>query len=81
MPAGVYVESAGGSALLAGIEPGDRITALNDVEVASLADFDAALEGAKTGRVIAVLVSRGAAAVYVPVVRRSDASGPIDRKD
>jgi serine protease Do len=70
MPAGVYVESAGGSALLAGIEPGDRITAVNDVEVAGEADFDAALEGAKAGKVIAVLVSRGAAAVYVPVVRK-----------
>jgi serine protease Do len=70
MPAGVYVESAGGSALLAGIEAGDRITALNDVEVASEADFDAALEGAQTSRVIAVLVLRGAAAVYVPVVKK-----------
>lgn len=72
MPAGVYVESAGGSALLAGIEAGDRITAVNDVEVASEADFDAALEGAKTSGVIAVLVLRGAAAVYVPVVRRGN---------
>jgi serine protease Do len=81
MPAGVYVESAGGSALLAGIEPGDRITAVNDVEVASEADFDAALEGAKTNRVIAVLVSRGAAAVYVPVVRRGEPGGPIERKN
>ena len=72
MPAGVYVESAAGSALLAGIEAGDRITALNDIEVASTADFDTALESAKAGRVIAVLVSRGAAAVYVPVVRRGD---------
>ena len=81
MPAGVYVESAGGSALLAGIEPGDRITAVNDVEVASEADFDAALEGARASRVIAVLVSRGAAAVYVPVVRRREPSGPRERKD
>ena len=78
MPAGVYVESAGGSALLAGIEPGDRITAVNDVEVATEADFDAALAGAKTSRVIAVLVSRGAAAVYVPVVRRGEPSGPTE---
>ena len=72
MPAGVYVESAGGSALLAGIESGDRITAVNDVEVASADDFDTALDSAKAGKVIAVLVSRGAAAVYVPVVRRGN---------
>lgn len=70
MPAGVYVETATGSALLAGIEAGDRITAVNDAEVGSPADFDRALEAARTSRVIAVLVARGAAAVYVPVVRR-----------
>ena len=72
MPDGVYVESAGGSALLAGIEAGDRITAVNDTAIASPADFDRALEGARTSRVIAVLVARGAAAVYVPVVRRAN---------
>jgi len=37
--------------------------------VASPDDFDAALESAKAGKVIAVLVSRGSAALYVPVVR------------
>ncbi|MDP3759271.1 MAG: trypsin-like peptidase domain-containing protein [Ramlibacter sp.] len=72
MPAGVYVESAAGSALLAGIEAGDRITAVNDIEVATTADFDTALDSVKVGKVIAVLVSRGAAAVYVPVVRRAN---------
>jgi serine protease Do len=72
LPAGVYVESSGGSALLAGIEAGDRITAVNDVDVGTEAEFDAAIEAAKTSRVIALLVSRGAAAVYVPIVRRGN---------
>jgi serine protease Do len=72
MPAGVYVESATGSALLAGIEAGDRITAVNDAAIASTADFDRALDGLRTSRVVAVLVARGAAALYVPVVRRPD---------
>ncbi len=68
MPAGVYVESARGSALLAGIESGDRITAVNDIDVASPADVDAALQRAGAGAV-AVLVVRSGAAVYVPVLR------------
>lgn len=72
MPAGVYVEAATGSALLAGIEAGDRITALNDTAIASADDFDRAMESLHSSKVVAVLVARGGAVVYVPVVRRAN---------
>lgn len=69
VPPGVWVESSSGSALLAGIEPGDRITALNGISVASPADFDAALEAAGNAQVVAVLVARGTLNLYIPVTR------------
>ena len=50
----------------------EKSTGFNDIEVASPAEFDAALETAKARHVVAVLVSRGAAAVYVPIVRRGN---------
>lgn len=69
MPAGVYVESASGSGLLAGLEPGDRITAINGVDVASLAEFDAALAAAGNSKVVALLVTRGSSRIYIPILR------------
>ena len=66
---GVWVESSSGSALLAGIEPGDRITGLNGAAVANPGDFDAALEAAGSAQVVAVLVARGTLSLYIPVVR------------
>lgn len=69
MAAGVHVESASGAGLLAGIEPGDRITAVNGQPVASAADFDAALQAAGSGKAVALLVTRGTAQVYIPVMR------------
>lgn len=70
MPAGVYVETASGAGLLAGIEPGDRITAVNGIDVASSGDFDMALESVGKSKVVALLVTRGSARIYVPVTRR-----------
>jgi serine protease Do len=70
MPAGVYVEAATGAGLLAGIQAGDRLTAVNDAPIASPEDFDRVLDAARAAKVVALLVARGAAAVYVPVVRR-----------
>jgi len=70
MPAGVYVDTATGASLLAGIESGDRITAMNGIAVTNQAEFDAALESLRDSKVIALLVSRGGAAIYVPVTRR-----------
>lgn len=69
LPAGVYVDSATGSSLLAGIEPGDRITALNGQPVTSVAAFDGALAAAGDSAVLALLVHRGAASMYLPVRR------------
>jgi len=66
-PAGLYVESATGSALLAGLERGDRIVAVNTVAVASIAEFDAALAQAAPRKVVALLVARSSTLVYVPV--------------
>jgi serine protease Do len=69
MPVGAYVETASGSSLLAGIEPGDRITAINGIDVTNLGDFDAALESVHASKVVAFLVTRGSATIYIPVIR------------
>lgn len=69
LPPGLYVESATGSALLAGLERGDRILAVNAIPVASPDEFDAALARAGARGAIALLVERGSTVAYVPVVR------------
>lgn len=72
LPAGVYVDAATGASLLAGIEPGDRVTAVNGMAVADIAQFDAALKRAEAqegAAFIALLVVRGAVTLYVPVPR------------
>lgn len=73
MVPGLYVDSATGSALLAGMERGDRIFAVDSVAVATPAEFDAALARAGANGVVALLVGRGTATVYVPVNRDVDA--------
>jgi serine protease Do len=67
MAPGLYVDSATGSALLAGIERGDRIVAVGSTPVATSSEFDAAL--AHAGDPVALLVARGASMVYLPVAR------------
>ncbi|RYF42995.1 MAG: PDZ domain-containing protein [Comamonadaceae bacterium] len=69
-PAGVMVDAASGSALLAGIEPGDRIVAVNGAQVANVADFDAALLALNQRQVVALLIQRAGVSVYLPVRRR-----------
>jgi serine protease Do len=69
LPAGLYVESATGSALLAGLERGDRIVAVNAMPVSSPDEFDAALARAGGRDPVALLVERGSALAYVPVIR------------
>ena len=66
---GAYVEQATGSGLLAGIEAGDRITAVNDMPVIDIAGFDAALAVAGDASIIALRVSRGSVAIYIAVRR------------
>lgn len=66
---GAYVQSAGGAGLLAGLEPGDRIVAVNATPVATPAEFDAALAQV-TADTVALLVVRGPMSLYVPVMRK-----------
>jgi serine protease Do len=67
-PPGLYIESATGSALLAGLERGDRIVAVNAIPVASPDEFDSALARANPRGVVALLVARGSTLAYVPVI-------------
>lgn len=69
MAPGLYVDSATGSALLAGIERGDRIVAAASTPVATPAEFDAALAQAGSADTVALLVARGMSMVYLPVAR------------
>ena len=69
MPDGLYVHAVSGSSLLAGIEPGDRIAAVNSTPVGSLAELDTALEPLGSSPVVAVLVRRGSVAIYLAVQR------------
>lgn len=70
MPPGAYVESVAGSGLLAGLEPGDRITAVNDRDISTPAGFDQALAAIGNAPVVALLVMRGSIGAYIPVRRR-----------
>lgn len=65
---GAHVQGVSGAGLLAGLEPGDRIVAVNATPVATPSDFDAALAGVSTDTV-ALLVVRGPMSLYVPVMR------------
>jgi serine protease Do len=66
-PEGLYVERAASWALLAGIEPGDRVLAVNAVPVTDEADFDRALAAAGGTLPVALLVARGSVQSYIPV--------------
>ncbi|HVZ42839.1 MAG TPA: trypsin-like peptidase domain-containing protein [Ramlibacter sp.] len=66
---GVFVASASGSSVLAGLEPGDRITAVNGREVANAEDFDEALASTLNARSVALLVVRSGVPLYIPVRR------------
>lgn len=68
-PPGLYVEAALGSALLAGLEPGDRVEAVNALPVSTPDAFDRALESAEAAPVLALLVMRGEVPQYVAVRR------------
>jgi len=65
--AGVRVERVRGSARRAGIHAGDVVSVVNDIAVASVEAFDAALAAAPAGRPVALLVRRGAALSFVAV--------------
>jgi serine protease Do len=62
---GVLVEQVGGPAALAGIRPGDVITAVNGTAVKSPDDLRRQVEKAKGS--VALLVRRGDASIFVPI--------------
>jgi serine protease Do len=72
---GLFVESAVGAAAKAGIREGDIVIAVNDEDVASLAEFNRLLAKQPKDRTVALLVQRGGRSLYVPVRPDSDQGG------
>ena len=68
---GLYVQGASGSARQAGLRYGDALVAVNDLRVAGLADFDAAVHDIPEGDTLALLIVRGASRSYVPIPPRA----------
>jgi serine protease Do len=73
---GLYVKSVSGSAQRAGLRFGDLLLAVNDVSVAGLADFDAAIKPVGEGETIALLIMRGNARSFVPIAPRGPKAVP-----
>ena len=63
---GVLVEDAQAAAARAGIRRGDIILAINNQDVKSLEQFGQMMGQFEKGRVVALLVRRGANALYIP---------------
>ena len=63
---GILVEDAQGVAARAGIRRGDIILAVNNQDVKTLEQFSQMMEKFEKGRVVALLVRRGANALYIP---------------
>ncbi|SOD28030.1 serine protease Do [Variovorax sp. YR752] len=76
---GLFVQSASGSAQRAGLRYGDMLIAVNDVQVAGLADFDAAIQSIKESDTVALLVMRGSTRSYVPILPRGPQRAPVAR--
>jgi serine protease Do len=63
---GVLVEDVQGAAARAGIRRGDIILAVNNQDVKSLEQFGQLMNQFEKGKVVAMLVRRGANALYIP---------------
>jgi serine protease Do len=63
---GVLVEDAQGAAARAGIRRGDIVLAVNNQDIKSLEQFGQIMGQFEKGRVVALLVRRGANAIYIP---------------
>jgi serine protease Do len=63
---GVLVENAQGAAARAGIRRGDVILAVNNQDVKSVEHFNQMMGQFDKGRIVAVLVRRGANSLYIP---------------
>ena len=68
---GVLVENAQGAAARAGIRRGDVILAVNNQDVKSVEQFKELMSQVEKGRIMALLVRRGANSLYIPF--RADA--------
>mgnify|MGYP002631507908 FL=1 len=64
---GLLVLSAQGSAVTAGIRPGDVILALNNSAVKTIALFNQELKKIPKGKTIALLIYRNGDTLYVPI--------------
>ncbi|QOF76116.1 trypsin-like peptidase domain-containing protein [Variovorax sp. 38R] len=67
---GLYVQAVSGSAQRAGLRDGDALLAVNDVQVAGLRDFDAAIRSVADSDTVALLIARGSTRSYVPILPR-----------
>ena len=63
---GVLVENAQGPAARAGIRRGDVILAVNNQDVKSVEQFKELMSQTEKGRIVALLVRRGANSLYIP---------------
>ena len=63
---GVLVENAQGAAARAGIRRGDVILAVNNQDVKTVEQFNQMMSQFDKGRIVALLVRRGANSLYVP---------------
>lgn len=63
---GVQVDDAQGAAARAGIRRGDIILAVNNQDIKSLEQFGQMMGQFEKGKVVALLVRRGANALYIP---------------
>jgi serine protease Do len=70
---GVFVDSAQGVAARAGIRRGDVILGVNNQDVKSVEQFRQLMAGMEKGRIVALLVRRGANSLYIPF--RADGNG------
>ncbi len=70
---GVFVDSAQGAAARAGIRRGDVIFGVNNQDVKSVEQFRQLMAGMDKGRIVALLVRRGANSLYIPF--RADGNG------
>ena len=63
---GVLVENAQGAAARAGVRRGDVILAVNNQDVKSIEQFNQMMGQFDKGRIVALLVRRGANSLYIP---------------
>ena len=63
---GVLVENVQGAAARAGIRRGDVILAINNQDIKSVEQFNQAMGQFDKGRIVALLVRRGANSLYIP---------------